>query len=643
MKHISIVGKFFIIMAVFGVMALGLTFYQSRQMLKVNDSYQELLDKDASAALRLTQSNRSLEIARASISDMVMTRSKEARARAEFGLNDARENFVRFMDMAIAAVPEQSELPKLKADGFSVLTDTCGAAIAVGRGATSEAELAMVQQLYLTLCQPAFAAISPRFTSVTEKLASDAGQKRAGVSNVVRDTSVLSLGTAIVALFAVSCFGFLAIRAWLVKPIKQMVTTMKVIADGDLTSTVEGTIRRDEIGSMARAVQIFKDNELRARDLGKDAETSRGANEIERARLAETDRQRARDMAEATTGLAEGLRHLADGNLVFSLDDKFAEDFEPLRANFNAAVAQLAESLRAVSNATESIDDGAQEISLSAQDLSRRTEHQAASLEQTAAALDQITQNVASSSKRTAEARHVAIEANKSARHSGGVVSSAVAAMQRIERSSSQISSVVGVIDEIAFQTNLLALNAGVEAARSGEAGKGFAVVAQEVRELAQRSAHAAKEIKDLILNSVDEVSSGVKLVRDTGEALKIIVDQIVLINTQLDAVTAASNEQSATLFEVNRTVNRMDQVTQQNAAMAEESTAASTALALEAKQLRGIVAEFQIENALSEQQTSQSNRETASISLPARRMLAKVANELGKVSDGRVADRSRQ
>ncbi|WP_312888027.1 methyl-accepting chemotaxis protein [Rhizobium laguerreae] len=599
MKHVSIVGKFFIIVAVFGILALGLTFYQNRQMLKVNDRYQELLGRDASAALRLTQSNRSLETARASISDMVMTRSKEARARAEAGLNDARENFVRFMDLAIAAVPEQSELPKLKADGFSVLTDTCGAAIAVGRGATSE--LAMVQQLYLTLCQPAFAAVSPRFTSVTEKLASDAEQKRGDVSSVVRDTSVLSLGTAIVALFAVSCFGFLAIRSWLVKPIKQMVTTMEVIADGDLISTVKGTIRRDEIGSMARAVQIFKDNELRARDFEKDAETSREANEIERARLAETEHRRARDMAEATSGLAEGLRHLADGNLLFSLDDKFADDFEPLRANFNAAVAQLAESLRAVSYATESIDGGAQEISLSAQDLSRRTEHQAASLEQTAAALDQITQNVASSSKRTAEARHVAIEANKSARHSGEVVSSAVAAMQRIEQSSSQISSIVGVIDEIAFQTNLLALNAGVEAARSGEAGKGFAVVAQEVRELAQRSAHAAKEIKNLILNSVDEVSSGVKLVRDTGDALKIIIQQIVLINTQLDAVTAASNEQSATLFEVNRTVNQMDQVTQQNAAMAEESTAASTALAIEAKQLRGIVAEFQIENALSE------------------------------------------
>ncbi|MGB8288234.1 methyl-accepting chemotaxis protein (plasmid) [Rhizobium ruizarguesonis] len=632
MKHVSIVGKFFVIMAIFGVTALGLTFYQSRQMLAVNDSYQGLLDRDASAALRLTQSNRSLETARASISDMVMTRSKEARARAEAGLNDARENFVRFMDLAVQAVPEQGELPKLKADGFSVLTDTCGAAIAVARGATSEAELAMVQQLYLTLCQPAFAAISPRFTSVTEKLASDAEQKRADVLRVVGDTSVLSLGAAITALLAVSCFGFIAIRSWLVKPIKQMVSTMKVIAEGDLTLSVEGTIRRDEIGSMARAVQIFKDNELRTRDLEKDVEASRGASEIERARIADAERQRARDMADATAGLAEGLKQLASGNLVFRLDASFAEDFEPLRANFNAAIVQLAESLRAVSHATGSIDDGAQEIALSAQDLSRRTEHQAASLEETAASLDQITQNIASSSTRTAEARHVAVEANKSARHSGKVVSSAVAAMQRIEHSSSQISAIVGVIDEIAFQTNLLALNAGVEAARSGEAGKGFAVVAQEVRELAQRSAHAAKEIKDLILNSVDEVSSGVTLVCDTGETLKIIEEQIVLINTQLDAVTVASNEQSATLSEINRTINQLDQVTQQNAAMAEESTAASTALAAEAKRLRSIVAGFQIDigNGISEQRTDQTNAGTASMSSPPRLMLGKGAHPVG-------------
>lgn len=156
------------------------------------------------------------------------------------------------------------------------------------------------------------------------------------------------------------------------------------------------------------------------------------------------------------------------------------------------------------------------------EDLSKRTEQQAASLEETAAALDQITTNVFNSSKRTEEARHVAIEANKSARKSGEVVANAVNAMQRIEQSSSQISSIIGIIDEIAFQTNLLALNAGVEAARAGEAGKGFSVVAQEVRELAQGSAQAAKEIKDLIRNSVDEVSTGVKLVQETGQALKV-------------------------------------------------------------------------------------------------------------------------
>lgn len=269
---------------------------------------------------------------------------------------------------------------------------------------------------------------------------------------------------------------------------------------------------------------------------------------------------------------------------------------------------------------------------MSAQELSRRTEHQAASLEQTAGALDQITRNVASSSTRAAEARHVAIEANKSARHSGKVVSSAVAAMQRIERSSSRIASIVGVIDEIAFQTNLLALNAGVEAARSGEAGKGFAVVAQEVRELAQRSALADKDIKDLILNSVNEVSSGVKLVRDTGQTLRIIEEQIVLINTQLDAVTVASNVQSATLSEVNRTINQLDQVTQQNAAMAKESTAASTALAADAKRLRPIVTGFQIDtpNAMSEQRTDQAGAETASMTSPARLILGKFAHAIG-------------
>jgi methyl-accepting chemotaxis protein len=165
--------------------------------------------------------------------------------------------------------------------------------------------------------------------------------------------------------------------------------------------------------------------------------------------------------------------------------------------------------------------------------------------------------------------------------------------MGRIEHSSSQISNIIGVIDEIAFQTNLLALNAGVEAARAGEAGKGFAVVAQEVRELAQRSAKAAKEIKDLIRNSANEVESGVRLVRETGEALRTIECLIVTINEHMDAIAVSAQEQSAGLSEVNMAVNQMDQVTQQNAAMVEEANAASATLAQEAGRLRELIGRF--------------------------------------------------
>nr|WP_281517736.1 methyl-accepting chemotaxis protein [Ferranicluibacter rubi] len=194
---------------------------------------------------------------------------------------------------------------------------------------------------------------------------------------------------------------------------------------------------------------------------------------------------------------------------------------------------------------------------------------------------------------RTNEAREVASHANKSASRSGEVVAEAVTAMGRIEHSSSQISSIIGVIDEIAFQTNLLALNAGVEAARAGEAGRGFAVVAQEVRELAQRSAKAAKEIKDLIRNSTAEVESGVKLVRDTGDVLKTIEAHVIEINGHMEAIATSAREQSTGLAEVNIAVNQMDQVTQQNAAMVEETSAAGSTLASESARLRELISHF--------------------------------------------------
>jgi methyl-accepting chemotaxis protein len=254
--------------------------------------------------------------------------------------------------------------------------------------------------------------------------------------------------------------------------------------------------------------------------------------------------------------------------------------------------------MKAIAQASNSIQGGSQEIAGSADDLSRRTEQQAASLEETAAALEQITANVGNSSRRSQEAHQLASEANGAAIQTRALVDEALAAMRRIENSSSSIAGIIGVIDEIAFQTNLLALNAGVEAARAGEAGRGFAVVAQEVRALAGRSADAAREIKQLIHVSGQEVKDGVRSVRETGEALTGIGSRVEAINGQVEAIALSAREQSVGLGEINSAVNLLDQGTQQNAAMVEENNAASALLMEEARRLRELVATFRLETA---------------------------------------------
>jgi methyl-accepting chemotaxis protein len=310
--------------------------------------------------------------------------------------------------------------------------------------------------------------------------------------------------------------------------------------------------------------------------------------------------------------LGEALKKLCSGNFGFQLSTPFSPEFEELRHDLNRSVSQLCDTFLEISGSVDTISTGSQEIRQGVSDLSRRTETQAATLEETAAALDEITANVTSSSARAEDARRVASEANSSANRSGQVVAQAVEAMSRIEDSSSKISSIISVIDEIAFQTNLLALNAGVEAARAGEAGRGFAVVAQEVRELAQRSAKAAKEIKDLIQNSTAEVASGVKLVSETGQALKAISDLIYQIHNHMEAISTASREQSTGLAEINTSVNSMDQTTQQNAAMVEESSAAASTLASESQKLRSMIGQFQLTNDSAASYGAASNRRAA-------------------------------
>jgi methyl-accepting chemotaxis protein len=306
----------------------------------------------------------------------------------------------------------------------------------------------------------------------------------------------------------------------------------------------------------------------------------------------------AAQQAAVVTGLAGGLARLAKGDLTCRVDIAFAPEYDILRTDFNAAVSHLETVVRQIVANTGALRSGTNEITRAADDLSRRTEQQAASLEETAAALDEITATVRKTAEGTNRAQTVMTETKAAAEQSGELVRDAVSAMSEIEASAGQISQIIGVIDEIAFQTNLLALNAGVEAARAGDAGRGFAVVASEVRALAQRSAEAAKEIKSLIQASSQQVSRGVKLVGDTGQSLGRILSQVGQVYTAIIEIAASAQEQATGLHQVNTAVNQMDQVTQQNAAMVEQSTAASHGLAQETEALTSLTGQFQVSTA---------------------------------------------
>ena len=321
-----------------------------------------------------------------------------------------------------------------------------------------------------------------------------------------------------------------------------------------------------------------------------------------------------RDGAITVEAVAAELAKLAAKDLTCRITTELPPAYRKIQQDFNAAVAQIEEAIGAVSQASDAVTIGAQEIATAANQLAERTERQAANLEETAAAIEQVSATVKKSAEGADHARGLVSAADDNAKKSAAVMRQAVEAMDDIAKSSKQIGDIIGVIDEIAFQTNLLALNAGVEAARAGEAGRGFAVVASEVRALALRSAEAAREIKTLVANSTKQVDRGVALVGETGGSLDRIARQVAEVNTVVSEIAVGAKEQSTALAEVNVAISHVDKTTQQNAAMAEEATAASRTVSNEAERLSELVKRFAVAGAA---------RPPAEVAAPRRRATA--------------------
>ncbi len=402
------------------------------------------------------------------------------------------------------------------------------------------------------------------------------------------------MGAGAIGLMIVLVIAMLRITA--INPLRTLTQATEKLAGGNLDVQIGNSDRRDELGIMARALEVFRDNLRRNKALETEAGEARLKAEAHRIAVERrAEEEAAERLRVATAGLAGGLKRLASGDLAFQIEQPFAENFDVLRHDFNSSIRELAATMETIRQTAGTIDGGSATIAEGARELARRTESQAASLEQTAASLKEINTTVAAANNRVAEAQSVAKRANDSALNSGKVVTEAESAMHRIEESAQQISNIIGVIDEIAFQTNLLALNAGVEAARAGEAGKGFAVVAQEVRELAQRSANAAKEIKALIQNSTSQVENGVKLVHGTGETLLEIGGLIQKMNEHMDAIADFTRDQASNLRDIGGAVDTLDIVTQQNAQVSEQSSAEANKLAIEAVSLNQMIQRFKL------------------------------------------------
>ncbi|MGE3989783.1 methyl-accepting chemotaxis protein [Pseudorhodoplanes sp.] len=406
---------------------------------------------------------------------------------------------------------------------------------------------------------------------------------------------MLLVAVALVSLLIAGTIGFFYVQRSLVRRLSATGETMRRLSAGENDVAIAGNHDGDEIGEMARALTVFRDAAVAKERLEAQAVRDREAAEVERARNDATRAEAARQVAQVVDGLGRGLERLAGGDLTYRVRDDWAGEYRKVQDDFNNAIDQLQETLTAIVESTREVSSASAEISSSTTDLSQRTEEQAANLEETSASMEQISATVRKNAENARHANGLMRGTRDVAGRGGEVVSQAVSAMTRIEDCSRRIADILSVIDEIARQTNLLALNAAVEAARAGDAGRGFAVVASEVRNLAQRSSQAAKDIKDLITSSSSAIGQGVQLVNRAGESLKDILKSINEVAEIVADIASASAEQATGIEQINRALSQMDEVTQQNSALVEENAATAKTLEHQSHALDGRVAAFRL------------------------------------------------
>ncbi len=401
--------------------------------------------------------------------------------------------------------------------------------------------------------------------------------------------SLLGVALSIAAIVAQSRY----IALHVVPRLSQLAQATKAIAQGSTDIDLKDEARDDEITEIQESVFAFRDTIRKNRRHEREAEIARAAIELEMREGTDLQARTSSQQSALIETLGGALGRLARGDLTINLVTRADDAFKQIKNDFNATINQLRSTVGVIANSTHQVADTADEISRSAAVLSDRTEQQALALEETSASMEEMAATVRQNAGNARQASQEAAATHDLAISGGAVADQAVSAMDKIEQSSRQITEIVGVIEDIAFQTNILALNAAVEAARAGEAGRGFAVVASEVRALSQRASQALKEVKALIVSSKTSITEGVTLVKEAGTALNGIVHSVKMVADLVSEIAASSQEQASGVDQVSQAVAHMDEMTQMNAAIVEDTNAALESTKIEIDELRRAVAFF--------------------------------------------------